>query len=282
MTIAYLNGEFLPLADAKIPVLDRGFIFGDGIYEVIPVYHGKLFQAQEHLQRLENSLEKINLVNPYARATWLELINTLIAHNQGGSQIIYVQVTRGVAKRQHHFPENTTPTVLMTSSPFTEPNKVTEGYHVITRPDIRWLNCDIKSIALLGNVLLRQEAIANQAKETILIRDGYLTEGAATNVFVVLQGIVFTPPKNNLILPGITRDVLVKVLHDANIPCQETAVSEAQLRTADEIWLTSTSLEVAPITRLDNQIVGTGKVGAVWSTAWDLLQRYKQQILQAN
>ncbi|ALG69328.1 D-amino-acid transaminase [Beggiatoa leptomitoformis] len=277
--IVYLNGEFLPLAEAKIPVLDRGFIFGDGIYEVIPVYDGQLFRIQEHLQRLENSLAKIQLINPYTRADWLRFMNVLIERNGGGSQTIYLQVTRGVEKRQHHFPDSVTPTVLMTSSPFSAPVKVTQGYTAITRPDIRWLRCDIKSTALLGNVLLRQEAIANDAKETILIRDGYLTEGAATNVFIVIKGVVMTPPKTNFILHGITRDVLIEFLQRAGIPCQETPVSESQLRTADEIWLTSTSLEVAPVTRLDNKPVGSGQVGAVWSHAWDVFQTFKQQAL---
>jgi D-alanine transaminase len=265
--IVYLNGEFLPLEEARVPVLDRGFIFGDGVYEVIPVYNGQIFKLAEHLQRLENSLNSIKLVNPFTTEEWTEIFNSVVTRNDGGDRSIYLQVTRGVAKRDHQFPEVVTPTIFVMSNPLNRvavPDPIT----AITCEDIRWKRCDIKSIALLPNILQRQAAVEAGAYEAILIRDGFVTEGAASNVFIVENGVVITPPKSNFILPGITRDIVLEIMPSV----KEENISEAQLRSADEIWITSSTREILPVISLDNQPVGTGEVGSVWSQA---LQLYK-------
>lgn len=277
MTIAYLNGNFLPLEDAHISVLDRGFIFGDGVYEVIPVYAGKLFRLQEHLQRLERSLAAIELSNPLSQAQWQDLLETLIEKNGNGDQSIYLQVTRGVAPRNHNFPAVIKHTVFMMSQPFKDPEPLL-GVKAITRADNRWQRCDIKAISLLSNVLLRQQAVEVGAVESILIRDGYITEGAASNVFIVKQGVVITPPEGAFILTGVTRDLILEVLQHAQIPCQVENISETQLRQADEIWVTSSTREIVPIITLDDQPVGDGKRGAMWQTTWDLFQAYKKKL----
>ena len=275
--IVYLNGEFLPLESAKISVLDRGFIFGDGVYEVLPVYNGQLFRLVEHLQRLDNSLQAIRLANPLSRKQWIDILTTLVAHNQGGDQSVYLQVTRGPAKREHNFPQLIQPTVFIMSEVI-QANPPSPGVKAITCPDIRWQRCDIKAIALLANILLRQQAVDVGAVEAILIRDGYVMEGAASNIFVVIDGIAMTPPKSQYILPGITRDLILEVMQANQLPYREIAITEAQLRSADEIWVTSSVREILPITTLDEKIVGSGKPGPVWSQIWQLYQNYKQQL----
>lgn len=275
--IVYLNGEFLPLESAKISVLDRGFIFGDGVYEVLPVYNGQLFRLTEHLQRLENSLQAIRLANPLSRQQWIDILTTLVARNQSGDQSIYLQVTRGPAKREHNFPQLVQPTVFIMSEA-TPVNPPSPGVTAITCPDIRWQRCDIKSIALLANILLRQQAVDVGAVEAILIREGYVMEGAASNIFVVIDGIAMTPPKSQYILPGITRDLILEVMQANQLPYQEVAITEAQLRSADEIWVTSSVREILPITTLDENTVGSGKPGPIWSQVWQLYQNYKQQL----
>ncbi|BAP57807.1 D-amino-acid transaminase [Thioploca ingrica] len=275
--IVYLNGEFLPVESAKISVLDRGFIFGDGVYEVLPVYNGHLFRLAEHLQRLENSLQAIRLANPLSRQQWSDLLTQLVAHNHGGDQSIYLQVTRGPAKREHNFPHLIQPTVFMMSEAI-QAQPPSPGVKAITCPDIRWQRCDIKAVALLANVLLRQQAVDVGAVEAILIRDGYVMEGAASNVFVVIDGITMTPPKSRYILPGITRDLILEVMQANQLPYQEVAITEAQLRSAVEIWVTSSVREILPITTLDEQTVGSGKPGPIWSQVWQLYQNYKQQL----
>ena len=275
--IVYLNGEFLPLESAKISVLDRGFIFGDGVYEVLPVYNGRLFRLVEHLQRLDNSLQAIRLANPLSREQWINILTTLVAHNQGGDQSVYLQVTRGPAKREHNFPQLIQPTVFIMSEAI-QTNPPSPGVKAITCPDIRWQRCDIKAIALLANILLRQQAVDVGAVEAILIRDGYVMEGAASNIFVVIDGIAMTPPKSQYILPGITRDLILEVMQANQLPYREIAITEAQLRSADEIWVTSSVREILPITTLDEKTVGSGKPGPVWSQIWQLYQNYKQQL----
>ncbi|MDM8560137.1 D-amino acid aminotransferase [Candidatus Parabeggiatoa sp. HSG14] len=275
--IVYLNGEFLPLEEARVPVLDRGFIFGDGVYEVIPVYAGQPFRLQEHLQRLENSLKNIKLQNPKTRQQWTEILEMLVAKNKGNDQAIYLQITRGPAKRDHNFPTEVVPTVFLMSDPIKAPLP-SPGVKAITCADIRWQHCDIKSIALLANVLLRQQAVEVGAAETILIRDGYVMEGAASNVFVVVNGVAITPPKSQFILPGITRDLILEAMQAAQLPCQEADIPETQLRCAEEIWITSSTREIIPIIRLDDKPVGTGQPGAVWSQVWKIYQDYKQKL----
>jgi D-alanine transaminase len=277
MTIVYLNGEFIPLEEARISVLDRGFIFGDGVYEVIPVYAGHLFRLQAHLNRLEQSLAKIQLVNPLTRSQWQTHLESLVARNGGGDQSIYLQITRGPAKRKHNFPPTVIPTVFMMSDPFTDPPP-SPGVKAITLNDIRWLCCDIKAIALLSNVLLRQQAVEAGAVEAILIRDGYVMEGAASSVFVVYQGVALTPPNSNFILPGITRELVLEVMQAAHLPCQESEISLAQLRSADEIWLTSSTNEILPVISLDEVAVGQGQPGELWAKTWQLYQDYKRTL----
>lgn len=277
MTIAYLNGEFLLLENAKISVLDRGFIFADGVYEVIPVYQGRCFELDQHLQRLENSLSKIQLINPLSRQQWQAVIAELIEKNGLGHQNIYLQVTRGAAMRDHKFPNNVVPTVLLWSTPFTPPIANSSGVKTITCPDTRWLHCDIKSISLIANVLFRQQAIAAGADEAILIREGNVTEGAASNLFIVSKGVVMTHPKNQFILAGISREVILTLMKKAGIPYQEVVFSEETLRQADEIWLSSSLREVSPVTVVDGKPVGNGKPGDVWMQVWELFQIYKKE-----
>jgi len=279
----YLNGTFLPLNQAMVPVLDRGFIFGDGVYEVIPAYGGKLFRLAEHLARLDHSLAGVRINNPLAHAQWDEILSELLRRNttpDNPDQYIYLQVTRGVAKRDHAFPQGVTPTVLAMSNPLPPVPEAftTQGITAVTLPDIRWKYCHIKAIALLPNILLRQEAVERGATEAILIRDGTVTEGAASNLFIVTQGTVITPPKGPLLLPGITRDLILELAQAAGIAHREAAISEAELRAADEIWLTSSTKEIMPVTRLDDVTVGDGKPGPLWQRMTVLFQDYKQQL----
>jgi D-alanine transaminase len=275
--IVYLNGEFLPLEEARVSVLDRGFIFGDGVYEVIPAYNGHLFRQEAHLQRLENSLKNIKLENPLSREQWIEALESVVAHNNGGDQSIYLQVTRGSAKRNHNFPEQVVPTVFIMSDPI-EQQPPSSGVKAITCADTRWQRCDIKSIALLANILLRRQAVEVGAAETILIRDGYVMEGAASNVFVVVDGVAITPPKSQFILSGITRDLILEAMRTAQLSCREANIPEAQLRAADEIWVTSSTREILPVITLDDKPVGLEEPGAVWAKVWQIYQDYKQKL----
>lgn len=279
----YLNGKFMPMEEAVIPVLDRGFIFGDGVYEVIPVYSRHPFRLQEHLQRLKNSLEGIRLDNPNSEDKWRELITRVIDLNESDDQSLYLQVTRGVAKRDHAFPEKTVPTVLITSNPLSPPRdeQLHSGVGAITATDNRWLRCDVKSTALLPNVLLRQLAVDAGCVETLLLRDGLLTEGSASNVFVVRAGIVLAPAKSNLMLAGITYDVVLELAQKNGIAYELRSVTQAELNEADEIWITSSSKEILPVTMLNGRPVGTGKPGPIFQRMHDLYQSYKAQVMRA-
>lgn len=281
--IVYLNGQFLPLHEAKIPVLDRGFIFGDGIYEVIPVYNGRLFRLEHHLDRLDHSLEGIRLDNPLAHDQWKGILVDLVERNGSGDQSVYLQITRGVAKRDHAFPVNVEPTIFAMSNPMGEVDpKLLQGVSAVTVEDFRWKMCHIKSIALLPNILLRQQAIDQGAVEAIMLRDERVTEGAATNVFMVSNGTIVTPPKSNLLLPGITRDLVVELCEKHAIPFEERDIPEEELRRADEIWLTSSTKEVIPVTRLDGNPVGNGKPGPVWERMIGLYQEYKKALREGR
>nr|VFK38107.1 MAG: D-alanine transaminase [Candidatus Kentron sp. TC] len=272
MSIAYLNGVYTPLDEARVSVLDRGFLFGDGVYEVIPVYGGKGFLRDRHLTRLENSLAATRIENPHVRAQWENLLDEVIRRNGGGNQGIYLQVTRGSAPRLHAFPKGISPTVLMTSQPLALSAHPSPA-KTITRPDIRWGRCDIKSIALIGNILLRQEATDVGCLETILIRDGRITEGAASNVFIVRQGRVMTPPASPLLLRGITRDFVIEQCAEANLPIHEVTVSEAALRDADEAWITGSLMGIAPVVEIDGAPVGSGRPGPLWEKIHALFRR---------
>ena len=282
--IVYLNGEFMPLEDARIPVLDRGFIFGDGVYEVVPAYSRRPFRMAEHLRRLQHSLDGIRLANPMSDAQWIALMTDLIARNAsaGDDQSVYLQVTRGVAKRDHAFPKDVKQTVFMMSGPLTTPSReqIDRGVAAITASDFRWLKCDVKSVSLLGNCLLRQMAADAGATETILFRDGQLTEASASNVFVVKDGVLLAPPKNNLILPGITYDVVLELAAANKIPLEMRAVSEQEVRSAQEIWLTSSTKEVLAVTTLDGRPVGNGKPGPLFQRMHALYQDFKQTVMR--
>jgi len=281
--MVYLNGEFMPIEDAKIPVLDRGFIFGDGVYEVIPTYSRRPFRLAEHLARLQSSLDAIRLPNPHDGAKWSELVGKIIAGNPWEDQNVYLQITRGVAKRDHAFPKGLKPTVFLMASELITPTAdlMKTGAQAIVLPDFRWLRCDIKSTSLLGNCLLRTLAADAGCAEAILVRDGELTEASASNVFVVKNGTVLAPPKSHLILPGITYDVVLEILRDNAVPHEVRPVKEAELRSADEIWVTSSSREVLPITALDGKPVGSGKPGPVGAKVYALYQQYKAQVMRA-
>jgi D-alanine transaminase len=276
--IVYLNGKFMPIEEAHVPVLDRGFIFGDGVYEVIPVYSKHPFRLAEHLQRLQYSLDKVRITNPRSDAEWTQLIDEIIRRNAGEDQSVYLQVTRGVAKRDHAFPRGVTPTVFMMSSPLVTPAPalVESGVACITAQDYRWLNCDIKSVSLLGNCLLRQLSVDAGAAETILFRDGQLTEASASNVFVVRDGVLLTPPKDNLVLPGITYDVVLEIARTREFQVEVRAVDETEVRAADEIWVTSSTKEVLAVTMLDGKPVGDGKPGPLFRRMHALYQQFKQ------
>jgi D-alanine transaminase len=274
----------MPLEEARVPVLDRGFIFGDGIYEVIPAYSRKPFRLKEHLKRLQASLDSIRLKNPHSDAQWTELCAQLVAQNQGEDQYIYLHITRGPAKRDHAFPKQAQLTVFIMSAPLETPSPelLKTGVAAITAQDNRWLRCDIKAISLLPNVLLRQMAVDCGAVETVLLRDGILTEGAASNIFVVKNGVLLAPPKNHLILPGITYDVVLELAAAHSIPHQVRAVSESEVRTAQELWMTSSGKEVLAITTLDNQPVGDGKPGKLFWRMHELYQNYKATVMRRS
>ncbi|MFL9709541.1 D-amino acid aminotransferase [Methylobacillus sp. Pita1] len=280
----YLNGSFLSLAQATVPVLDRGFIFGDGVYEVVPVYSGQPFRLDEHLARLAQSLEAVRIRNPLNTAGWHDVCTRLVAANAGlADQSLYIQVTRGVAPRDQAFPQpEVSPTVLAMSMPLVTPSRelVESGVSAITALDIRWQRCNIKAISLLANVLLRQEAVDHGVAETLMLRDGYLTEGSSSNIFVVKEGILLAPPKNQFMLPGITYDVVLELAQANGMPTKVGPVSEAQLRAADEIWLTSSTKEVLAVVALDGVTVNDGKPGPVFKRMHALYQAFKNQVMR--
>jgi len=284
MSTVYLNGDFLPEEDACVSVLDRGFIFGDGVYEVIPAYGRRPFRLQGHLERLQNSLDGVRINNPHSADEWQYLIQKIIEANEGEDQSVYLQITRGIAKRDHAFPSDAKPTVLIMSNPLSGANAELQksGVAAITTEDIRWIYCHIKAIGLLPNVLLRQKAIDAQSAEAILIRDGLATEGAASNLFIVHDGIIRTPPKGPLLLPGITRDLVIELAAENHIPYEEANILEADLTRAEEIWLTSSTKEVLAVTQLDGQPVGTGKPGPMWERMYGLYQQYKQRLREGK
>jgi len=280
----FLNGAFMPLAEAKVPVLDRGFIFGDGVYEVVPVYSKVPFRLEEHLARLERSLAAVGIRNPYPREQWRAFVSGIIERQPFEDQAVYFQVTRGVAKRDHAFPKHAEPTVFMMSNPLVPPPvaQVENGASAITAHDNRWLRCDIKSISLIGNVLLRQLSAEADAVETILFRDGKLTEASASNVFIVKRGVIQSPPKNQLILPGITYDVVVELARANAVPLELRDIAEAEVRGADELWVTSSSKEILAVVRLDGRPVGDGRPGPLFRRMYRLYQDFKQQVMRAG
>ena len=276
MTV-YLNGQFVALEDAKISVLDRGFIYGDGVYELIPVYRRRPYRLRQHLSRLQRSLDGIGLANPHSDAEWEAIIGTLIERMPFDDQGVYFQVTRGVAKRDHAFPVGVAATVFMMSNPLALPTReqVEGGVAVVTGVDERWLHCDLKTISLLGNVLARQRAVDAGATETVLFRNGYLTEASASNVLVVRGGTVIAPPKDNQILPGITYDATFELARQGGLPMEVRPVPKDEALAADEMWLSSSTKEVLAVTSLDGRPFGGGKPGPLFKKVYALFQASK-------
>lgn len=281
-SLCYLNGEFVALRDARVSVLDRGFLFGDGIYEAMPVYGGRIFRFDEHLARLNRSLAKVRITNPLSETQWLAHCRKLIAAQPEGDAMIYVQVTRGVAPRNHVMPTDIAPTVFMMCNPL--PAAPAEHRHkgvaCITARDFRWERGDIKSISLLGNVLARQMSADHGALETIMLRDGYLTEASASNVWVVHEGAVLGPPKSEHVLEGIRYELIRELCEEEGIAFNLRPIPEADLLAADELMLSSASKELLPVTLLDGEPVGhgalRGKPGPVYAKLYEAYQRAKR------
>ena len=276
--IVYLNGQFLPLEDAKISVLDRGFIFGDGVYELVPVYGRQPFRMAQHLTRLQHSLTGIRLPNPHSDTEWAAIIDGLIARQPFDDQGVYFQVTRGVAKRDHTFPQGVPPTVFMMSNPLATPSaeQVERGVAVVTAEDNRWLRCDLKTISLVGNVLMRQFAADAGAIETVMFRDGWLTEASASNVLLVIGGRIVAPPKDNLILPGITYGAVEEFAREEGLRFDLRPVPRAEALGADEMWLSSSTKEVLAVTTVDGRPFAGGVPGPMFRTMHALFQRKKR------
>ena len=283
MTTVYLNGEFMPIDEARVPVMDRGFLFGDGVYEVIPVYSRRPFRLQQHLRRMQASLDAIRLTNPHDEAQWAILVERIIATATFEDQSVYLQITRGAdSKRNHAFPKQARPTVFLMTERLTvpPPEQRAQGIAAVSANDNRWLRCDIKATSLLANVLLRQLAVDAGSMETVLFRDGILTEGAASNIFAVKDGVLLAPQKNHLMLPGITYDVILELAAAHGMPRQVRDVRESEVRNADELWMTSSTKEALPIVSLDGRPVGTGTPGPAFTAMVGWYQDFKRAVMR--
>jgi len=276
----YLNGAYLPLADARISPLDRGFLFADGVYEVVPVNRGRPFRLREHLKRLDDSLRSIRVKNPHSDAEWLAIIGRLAAEAGSQEALVYLQVTRGTEfGRNHLFPQGVTPTVFAFASPFPQPSPATleRGLSAVTLEDIRWDRCDIKSVALLGNVLLRQEAADAGADEALLVRDGLLLEGSSSSVFLCIGGKLVTPPNSHRILPGTSRDAVLE-LAEGWLPYEICSLEAREINSCEEVWIASAGRGVLPVTRVDGEAIGNGRPGPLWSEMYARLHRHLDDI----
>ncbi|MCB1958949.1 MAG: D-amino acid aminotransferase [Rhodocyclaceae bacterium] len=283
MSVCYLNGQWQDLAEARISPMDRGFLFGDGVYEVIPAYSGRLFRLDEHLRRLERTLAAIGMDNPHERSAWRDIVRELVDRNPWPDQSVYLQVTRGVgAVRNHAYPVGVEPTVFLMSEPLVGLDAATRaaGVAAVSAADFRWLRCDLKTVSLLANCMLKQVAAEKGCTETVLFRDGFLTEGAASSIFVVLDGVLLAPPKSHLMLPGVTYDVVLELARDQGMPHQVREVLEEEVRSADELWMTSSTKEVLPITRLDDRPVGKGKPGPMAEQMYGWYQDFKAAVMR--
>lgn len=285
-TPCYLNGEYLPVNRAQVSVLDRGFIFGDGIYDVAPVYGGRLFRFDEHMARLARGLQKIRIPNPHTREEWLErcrrLVATLAEQKGATDQVVYIQVTRGPAPRDHVMPEHITPTVFMMTNPMKPPSAEQRHHGVacVTARDFRWERGDIKSVSLLGNVLARQISADHGAVETIMFRDGFLTEASGSNVWVVHEGALLGPPKSEHVLEGIRYDLLRELCEECGVAYNLRPIPEADVLAADEVLISSATKEILPVTKLDGEAVGhgalRGKPGPVYARLYEAYQQAKR------
>lgn len=280
MSVAYLNGEWLPLDEARVSVFDRGFMFGDGIYEVMPVYGQRIFTLDDHLKRLARSLGELRLESPFSDDEWRALFREAVERGKEDPAYLYLQVTRGVAiPRSHVYPSSVTPTVLITitEAPSLRRENVTP-HNLVTKQDFRWGRGDIKVTSLVANGLIRNEALAEGYDDAVLIRDGKVTEATAANVFIVKNGTVLTPPKSTFLLHGITRDHVISLAVGAGIPVEERDIPEAEMLAADEIWLSSTGQEVWPAVSINGQTIGNGAPGVIWQAIDDLFQASKRTI----
>ena len=287
--IVYLNGRYLPLEEATISVMDRGFLFGDGVYEVIPVFANKLLRFDEHLTRLQNSLNRISLSNPFDNHAWQTIFSNLLEKNSGEDRAIYLQLSRGVYDRRDlstlvDAATQCSPTVFVMVLQVKQPDieVLSAGISAITVDDFRWHACDIKSTSLIANVMLKQQASDVNVDDAILIRKGVVTEGTASNVFLVKQGVLITPPVDGQLLPGITRDLVIEIAEKNAIVVEQREIKEAELVSADEIWMTSSTREIAPVINLNGQTVGSGVAGDTWKRMVGLYQQYKLLLRSSN
>ena len=284
MITAYVDGAYLPLAEARVSPMDRGFLFGDGAYEVIPVYSRRAFRLDEHVARLASTLAAMRLANPHSADEWKAIILEIVARNAWDDQSVYLQVTRGAdTKRNHAFPgPEVKPTVFLMSEPLITPSaeQLASGIAAVSAADIRWLRCDLKTVSMLANCLLRQHAIDHGCMETVLFRDSFLTEGAASSIFVCKDGVLLVPPKSHLMLPGITYDVVLELARTHGMKHAVREVLEAEVRTADELWMTSSTKEVLPITSLDGRPVGDGKPGPMGRQMYAWYQDFKNTVMR--
>jgi D-alanine transaminase len=285
--IVYLNGQYLPVEEATVSVMDRGFLFGDSVYEVIPVFGGNLLALDKHLNRLQNSLNRISLANPYEKDEWLRLFQGLLEKNPGEDRAVYLQISRGVypvrdLKIQTFNGESPPATVYAMILHVKPPDLevISAGISVITVDDFRWSACDIKSTSLVANVMLKQQASGTEVDDAILIKNGLVTEGTASNVFIVKDDVLITPPTGNSLLPGITRDLVIEIAENNAILVEEREIKEADLYHADEIWMTSSTREIAPVINLNGNPVSSDVAGSMWKRMMDLYQQYKQLLRQ--
>lgn len=280
LPICYLNGTYLPLSEARVSPLDRAFLFADSVYEVLPVFDGRMFRFREHFDRLARSLREIRIGSPHTHEQWLAILEEIVRRNGGVDMYIYVQVTRGMEfGRNHAFPVHAQPTIFIMASPLpvATPEILEDGLAAITVEDFRWGRCDIKSTALLANVLMKQQAADAGAQEAIIVRDGDVMEGSSTSIFVVYAGVIATPPNSTRILPGTTRDAAVELATAASMQLEVRGIAASELLRADEVWLSAATRDVLPITRIDGQPVGTGKPGPQWrkmNAAFERLKTY--------
>ncbi len=282
--LVFLNGEYIALCDARVSVMDRGFLFGDGVYEVIPVVGDKLLRQQDHFLRLQNSLDRISLKNPLAIEQWQEIFSRLLAENKNDSRAIYLQISRGVyplrdlAIKPEEISADFPATVFVMVLPVKQVDLsvVSAGIKAITIEDFRWDACDIKSTSLVANVMLRQQATEADVDDAILIKHGYVTEGTASNLFLVVAESLITPPTGHQLLSGITRELVIDLAKDHGIEVIQRPVTQAELFTADEIWLTSSTREIAPVIQLDEHVVSGGQAGPLWHRMTQWYQQNKQ------
>ena len=276
--VVYLNGKFIPKEKAFISVMDRGFLFGDGVYEVFPVYNNNIIGLKPHLNRLQDGLDAINIKNPYSNKKWISLIRKIISLNKHNiNHAIYLQISRGCDKKRNHTYEELNPTIYIQSSAikYVKKDELIKGKSAITREDIRWLKSNTKATSLLANTLYAQEAKESNAEETILYRDGIVTEASSSNVFIVKENCVYTHPKGPNILPGITRDAAISCAKALNIEVKEEKFTKNQLMEADEVWISSSTREILPITRIDDVSISNGHSGPIWSLVYDQYQSLK-------